>query len=130
MATHSSTLAWKIPWAEEPGGLPYMESHRVEHNWSDLAAALTEVNILFIFFWCLPNFILLFWSPIQDTTLHLVVMSPYALLYCRNFWLSSFLLTLAVLRSNSQAFCKMLHYWNLVDAFLLIKLRKQVLGKK
>ena len=39
MATHSSTLAWRIPWTEEPGGLPSMWSHRVGHNWSDLAAA-------------------------------------------------------------------------------------------
>ena len=29
MAPHSSTLAWKIPWTEEPGGLPSMGSHRV-----------------------------------------------------------------------------------------------------
>ena len=39
MAPHSSTLAWKIPWMEEPGGLPSMGSHRVRHNWSDIAAA-------------------------------------------------------------------------------------------
>ena len=32
MATHSSILAWKIPWTEEPGGLPSMESHRVGHD--------------------------------------------------------------------------------------------------
>ena len=32
MATHSSILAWRIPGTEEPGGLPSMESHRVEHN--------------------------------------------------------------------------------------------------
>ena len=32
MATHSSTLAWKIPWAEEPGGLQSMGSQRVGHN--------------------------------------------------------------------------------------------------
>ena len=32
MATHSSTLAWKIPWTEEPGGLPSMGSHRVGYN--------------------------------------------------------------------------------------------------
>ena len=31
MATHSSTLAWKIPWAEEPGGLQSMGSLRVRH---------------------------------------------------------------------------------------------------
>ena len=39
MATHSSTLAWKIPWMEEPAGLQPMGSHRVGHDWSDLAAA-------------------------------------------------------------------------------------------
>ena len=39
MAPHSSTLAWKIPWTEEPGRLPSMESHRVGHDWSELAAA-------------------------------------------------------------------------------------------
>ena len=39
MATHSSTLAWKIPWTEEPGRLQSMGSWRVRHNWSKLAAA-------------------------------------------------------------------------------------------
>ena len=33
MAPHSSTLAWKIPWMEEPGGLRSMGSRRVGHNW-------------------------------------------------------------------------------------------------
>ena len=32
IATHSSTLAWKIPWMEEPGGLQSMGSQRVGHN--------------------------------------------------------------------------------------------------
>ena len=39
MATHSSVLAWKIPWTAEPGGLLSMGSHRLGHDWSDLAAA-------------------------------------------------------------------------------------------
>ena len=39
MAPHSSTLAWKIPWEEEPGRLRSMGSLRVGHDWSDLAAA-------------------------------------------------------------------------------------------
>ena len=38
MATHSSTLAWKIPWTEEPGGVQSMGSQRVGHDQSDLAA--------------------------------------------------------------------------------------------
>ena len=40
MATHSSVLAWRIPGTGEPGGLPSMGSHRVGHDWSDLAAAV------------------------------------------------------------------------------------------
>ena len=39
MATHSSILAWRIPGTEEPGGLPSTGSHRVRHDWSDLAPA-------------------------------------------------------------------------------------------
>ena len=39
METHSSVLAWRIPGTGEPGGLPSMGSHRIGHNWSDLAAA-------------------------------------------------------------------------------------------
>ena len=39
MATHSSALAWRIPGMEEPDGLPSMGSHRVGHDWRDLAAA-------------------------------------------------------------------------------------------
>ena len=39
MATHSSVLAWRIPGTREPGGLPSVGSHRVRHDWGDLAAA-------------------------------------------------------------------------------------------
>ena len=45
MASHSSTLAWKIPWTEEPGGLPSMGSHRVRHDRSDLAAAAAAAEL-------------------------------------------------------------------------------------
>ena len=37
MATYSSILAWRIPWAEEPGGLQSVGSQRVRHDWSHLA---------------------------------------------------------------------------------------------
>ena len=43
MATHSSVLAWRIPGTGEPGRLPSMGSHRVGHDWSDLAAAAAAV---------------------------------------------------------------------------------------
>ena len=42
MATHSSVLAWRIPGTGEPGGLPSAGSHRVGHDWSDLAAAWNQ----------------------------------------------------------------------------------------
>ena len=37
MATHSSILAWEIPWTKKPGGLQSMGSQRVRHDGSDLA---------------------------------------------------------------------------------------------
>ena len=60
MATHSSVLAWRIPGTGEPGGLPSMGSHRVGHDWSDLAAAAAAAVVLaynvllcgiFVWFW-------------------------------------------------------------------------------
>jgi len=45
MATHSSILAWRIPETGEPGGLPSLGSHRVGHDWSDLAAAAAAAEI-------------------------------------------------------------------------------------
>ena len=59
MATHSSVLAWRIPGTGEPGGLPSMGSHRVRHDWSDLAAGAAfifllvdaeKLNVFFFFF--------------------------------------------------------------------------------
>ena len=46
MATHSNALAWRIPGTGEPGGLPSMGSHRVGHNWHDLAAAAARDVVL------------------------------------------------------------------------------------
>ena len=37
MATHSSILAWRIPWTVEPGGLWTIGSQRIGHDWSSLA---------------------------------------------------------------------------------------------
>ena len=46
MANHSSILAWRIPGTEEPGGLPSLGSHRVGHDWCDLAAAAALLAML------------------------------------------------------------------------------------
>ena len=65
IATHSSVLAWRIPGTGEPGGLPSVGSHRVGHDWSNLAAAAaerlkdwTELNWYFLI-QCLRGFCLL-----------------------------------------------------------------------
>ena len=44
MATHSSVLAWRIPGTGKLGGLPSIGSHRVGHDWNNLAAATAEQN--------------------------------------------------------------------------------------
>ena len=62
MATHSSVLAWRIPRTGEPGRLPCMGSHRVGHDWRDLAAAAHinkrenchYLHWLQLYFWNLP----------------------------------------------------------------------------
>ena len=43
MATHSSVLAWRIPWTEEPGGLQSMGSHRVGRDWPSTLPLLLTV---------------------------------------------------------------------------------------
>ena len=44
MATHSSTLAWKIPWVEEPGRLQFMGSLRVGHDWATSLSLFTFMH--------------------------------------------------------------------------------------
>ena len=48
MATHSSVLAWRISGTGGPGGLPSVGSHRVGHDWSDLAAAVAVAALFFM----------------------------------------------------------------------------------
>ena len=60
MATHSNVLAWKTPGMAEPGGLPSMGSHRVGHDWSDLASSAAAAGVImkthFFFFMRTQNF--------------------------------------------------------------------------
>ena len=44
MAPHSSTLAWKIPWTKEPGGLQSMGSWRVGHDWTTSLSLFTFMH--------------------------------------------------------------------------------------
>ena len=56
MATHSSILAWRIPWTEEPGGLQSTGSHRVRHDWSDLARTHAKVSLSYTLDCCYGRF--------------------------------------------------------------------------
>ena len=49
MATHSTILAWKIPWTEEPGGLLSTGSQRVGHDWSCIPSCLLDCKKCFGF---------------------------------------------------------------------------------
>ena len=58
MATHSSTLDWKIPWTEEPGRLQSMGSQRVRHHWvtsGSFFLSLETWTIMITQFWQSPN---------------------------------------------------------------------------
>ena len=64
MATHSSILAWRIPWTEEPGGLKSLGSQRVGHDWSDLACMSTPPSSP------TPGISLVFVAPFSPPTTH------------------------------------------------------------
>ena len=55
MTTHSSVLAWRIPGTGEPGGLLSMGSHRVRHNWSDIAQQQHVCTNIYYFFLSFPH---------------------------------------------------------------------------
>ena len=46
MTTPSSILAWEIPWTEEPGGLQFMESQRLRHDWPTEHASLFSIVVV------------------------------------------------------------------------------------
>ena len=54
LATHSSILAWRIPWTEESGGLQSIGSQKVRHKWFSVHACtrwLDHTVVLFLIFW-------------------------------------------------------------------------------
>ena len=75
MATHSNVLAWRIPGMGEPGGLLSMGSHRVGHDWRDLAEAGTSLVVLWLRLWA-PNTVGLGSIPGQGTRSHMLQLRP------------------------------------------------------
>ena len=72
MATHSSVLAWRIPGTGKPGGLPSMGSHRVGHDWSDLAPAAAMPNDVEYLHVCW-QFVYVFWKNVCLDTLPFLI---------------------------------------------------------
>ena len=95
MATHSSILAWRSPWTEEPGGLQSMGLQRVGHDWSDLA--------------CMHPF--LWFNSVQSFSCVRLFATPWtaacqAFLSITNSWSLLRLMSIAsVMPSNFLIFC-------------------------
>ena len=70
MATHSSVLAWRIPGTAEPSGLPSLGSHRVGHDWSDLAVAVKSS------LWCWRRLLRVPWTARRYNQSILKEISP------------------------------------------------------
>ena len=86
MATHSSILAWKTPWIEEPGGLQSMSWQRAGHNWAtDHALKFILVHIYtYTFFFIFLSIItyLGVLKVLSDSVFHLVSLSVVDWLLC------------------------------------------------
>ena len=101
MATHSRVLAWRIPEMREPGALPSMGSHRVGHDWSDLAVAAVvmygceswtikkaECQIIDAFeLWCWRRLLTVLWTARRSNQSILKEISP-------GYWLEGLMLKL------------------------------------
>ena len=76
MATHSSILAWRIPWTEETGGLQSLGPHRIRHNWVTHTHTHTHRGIINFYHW--------FWTTFGRTRLsHLLEQFTFWSLGCK-----------------------------------------------
>ena len=98
MATHSSTLAWKIPLIEEPGGLESMGSHKVQRNFH-----FTHLELATVSFCTLQMCLLLFWENILKSK-RLASLPKYETHLC-NLWFNNCLRQLVYVGSQSLQSC-------------------------
>ena len=114
MATHSSVLAWRISGPVEPGGLPSKGSHRVGHDWSNLAAAAASLQ------WVTPD-----WSKSMTFSLQWLASSyhmtaPFCPMGCREGLEGGWLLEKVCIIHRKRPLVKMLplrcHLWETAAA--------------
>ena len=82
MATHSSILAWRIPWTEEPGRLQPIGLQRVRHNWSDLACTHTTISTQLCYLWIEKSSSFRCQLDFPDHKFQLKVYSSHTSLHC------------------------------------------------
>ena len=105
MATHFSVLAWRIPGIGEPGGLPSMGSHRVGHDWSELAvAAAAAAAAGFSVLNYLPEFV--------QTHVHRVMPSNHVILCHPLLFLPSIFPSIRVFSNKSALHIRSPKYWS------------------
>ena len=116
MATHSSTLAWKIPWTEKPGRLQSMGSRRVGHNWATSLYLFNGIRCHDLSFWMLsfkPTFSLSSFTCIKrffSSSLSAIRVVSSAYLRLLIFLLAILIPACAL---PSLAFCMMYSAWKL-----------------
>ena len=69
MAIHSSILAWQIPWTEEPDGLQFMGSQRVERNWPTEHTPILKTTVRLDFIWW-PKYMLALWNLLKHNDIN------------------------------------------------------------
>ena len=89
MATHSSILVWRVPGMKESGGLPSMGSHRVRHDWSDLATAAYFPLTCIIYL--LLKFFFKIWAICKDFIEFVTLLLLYIYIYIYIFYILGFL---------------------------------------
>ena len=137
MATHSSILAWRIPWTEEPGGLQFIVSHRAGHGLKQLSMAQllknSSLQILFqesstVFFWKVPIYIsiiknILFFFSLLLMPLKLIATIKYLLAVAITEWLGLCLFCKIQSLSNEfSIFSSRLHFHFLLSVILFFGL--------
>ena len=86
MAIHSSILAWRIPWTEEPGGLQFMGSQRVGHDWAtehkveraDIISLFSQVRYYCPYFSLFSKYLMTIVPPGVDVRLERKTLCPVA----------------------------------------------------
>ena len=125
MTTHSGTLAWRIPWTEEPGRLPSMGSHRVRHDWSNLAATLDKAEEffssapslshvwLFVISWTAGSLsIINFRSLLKLMSIELVMPSNHLILCRPLLLLPSIFPSIGIFSNESALHIRWPKYWS------------------